>query len=251
MNIESYLSQTISAVVNQLFELSTTPESIVLQKTKKEFEGDYTLVTFPFIKAAKTTPENTGQIIGELLLKENVNIINFNVVKGFLNFSLANSFWLNEFKEIASQPNYGIKKANSTGKQIMLEYSSPNTNKPLHLGHIRNNLLGFSVANIIQTQGHEVIKVNLINDRGIHICKSMIAWKLFGNGETPESTNEKGDHLVGKYYVAFDKEYKRQTAELEAQGLTKEEAEKKAPIMLQTQEMLLKWEANDPETIEL
>ena len=251
MNIESYLSQTISAVVNQLFELSTTPESIVLQKTKKEFEGDYTLVTFPFIKAAKTTPENTGQIIGELLLKENANIINFNVVKGFLNFSLANSFWLNEFKEIASQPNYGIKKANSTGKQIMLEYSSPNTNKPLHLGHIRNNLLGFSVANIIQTQGHEVIKVNLINDRGIHICKSMIAWKLFGNGETPESTNEKGDHLVGKYYVAFDKEYKRQTAELEAQGLTKEEAEKKAPIMLQTQEMLLKWEANDPETIEL
>ena len=251
MNIESYLSQTISAVVNQLFELATTPESIVLQKTKKEFEGDYTLVTFPFIKAAKTTPENTGQIIGELLLKENANIINFNVVKGFLNFSLANSFWLNEFKEIASQPNYGIKKANSTGKQIMLEYSSPNTNKPLHLGHIRNNLLGFSVANIIQTQGHEVIKVNLINDRGIHICKSMIAWKLFGNGETPESTNEKGDHLVGKYYVAFDKEYKRQTAELETQGLTKEEAVKKAPIMLQTQEMLLKWEANDPETIEL
>jgi arginyl-tRNA synthetase len=251
MNIESYLSQSISAVVNQLFELSTTPESIVLQKTKKEFEGDYTLVTFPFIKAAKTTPESTGQIIGELLLKENANIINFNVVKGFLNFSLANLFWLNEFKEIASQPNYGIKKANSTGKQIMLEYSSPNTNKPLHLGHIRNNLLGFSVANIIQTQGHEVIKVNLINDRGIHICKSMIAWKLFGNGETPESTNEKGDHLVGKYYVAFDKEYKRQTAELEAQGLTKEEAEKKAPIMLQTQEMLLKWEANDPETIEL
>ena len=251
MNIESYLSQTISVVVNQLFELSTTPESIVLQKTKKEFEGDYTLVTFPFIKAAKTTPESTGQIIGELLLAENANIINFNVVKGFLNFSLANSFWLNEFKEIASQPNYGIKKANSTGKQIMLEYSSPNTNKPLHLGHIRNNLLGFSVANIIQTQGHEVIKVNLINDRGIHICKSMIAWKLFGNGETPESTNEKGDHLVGKYYVAFDKEYKRQTAELETQGLTKEEAEKKAPIMLQTQEMLLKWEANDPETIEL
>ena len=151
MNIESYLSQTISAVVNQLFELSTTPESIVLQKTKKEFEGDYTLVTFPFIKAAKTTPENTGQIIGELLLKENANIINFNVVKGFLNFSLANSFWLNEFKEIASQPNYGIKKANSTGKQIMLEYSSPNTNKPLHLGHIPNNLLGFSVANILKT----------------------------------------------------------------------------------------------------
>jgi arginyl-tRNA synthetase len=251
MNIESYLSQTISVVVNHLFELATTPESIVLQKTKKEFEGDYTLVTFPFIKAAKATPEQTGQLIGDMLLKENANIINFNVVKGFLNFSLANTFWLNEFKEIVAQPNYGIKKANSSGKQIMLEYSSPNTNKPLHLGHIRNNLLGFSVANIIQTQGHEVIKVNLINDRGIHICKSMIAWKLFGNGETPETTNEKGDHLVGKYYVAFDKEYKKQTAELIEQGLTKEEAEKRAPIMLQTQDMLLKWEANDSETIEL
>lgn len=251
MNIEAYLSETISAVVNQLFELTTTPESIVLQKTKKEFEGDYTLVTFPYIKAAKTTPENTGQLIGEMLLKQNSNITNFNVVKGFLNFSLSNTFWLNEFKSISSQTNYGIKPAKSSGKQIMLEYSSPNTNKPLHLGHIRNNLLGVSVANIIQTQGHDVVKVNLINDRGIHICKSMIAWKLFGNNETPETSNMKGDHLVGKYYVEFDKAYKQQIKELEATGLTKEESEKKAPIMLQTQEMLLKWEANDPETIEL
>lgn len=251
MNIEAYLSETISAVVNQLFELTTMPESIVLQKTKKEFEGDYTLVTFPYIKAAKTTPENTGQLIGEMLLKQNSNITNFNVVKGFLNFSLSNTFWLNEFKSISSHANYGIKPANSSGKQIMLEYSSPNTNKPLHLGHIRNNLLGVSVANIIQTQGHDVVKVNLINDRGIHICKSMIAWKLFGNNETPETSNMKGDHLVGKYYVEFDKAYKQQIKELEATGLTKEESEKKAPIMLQTQEMLLKWEANDPETIQL
>ena len=240
MNIEAYLSETISAVVNQLFELTTTPESIVLQKTKKEFEGDYTLVTFPYIKAAKTTPENTGQLIGEMLLKQNSNITNFNVVKGFLNFSLSNTFWLNEFKSISSQTNYGIKPAKSSGKQIMLEYSSPNTNKPLHLGHIRNNLLGVSVANIIQTQGHDVVKVNLINDRGIHICKSMIAWKLFGNNETPETSNMKGDHLVGKYYVEFDKAYKQQIKELEATGLTKEESEKKASIMLQTQEMLLK-----------
>ncbi|MFO0477883.1 MAG: arginine--tRNA ligase [Bacteroidota bacterium] len=251
MNIESYLAQTISETVNQLFDLSTNSEHIVIQKTKKEFEGDYTLVTFPFIKASKKTPENTGQLIGELLLKKNANIIHFNVVKGFLNFSLSNNFWLNAFKEISSQPHYGFKKANSSGKQIMLEYSSPNTNKPLHLGHIRNNLLGFSVANIIQSQGHEVIKVNLINDRGIHICKSMLAWKLFGNEETPDTSQIKGDHFVGKYYVAFDKEYKKQITELEAKGLTKEEAEKKAPIILQAQEMLLKWEANESDIINL
>jgi arginyl-tRNA synthetase len=186
-----------------------------------------------------------------MLLKQNSNITNFNVVKGFLNFSLSNSFWLKEFKSISSQTNYGIKPANSSGKQIMLEYSSPNTNKPLHLGHIRNNLLGVSVANIIQTQGHDVVKVNLINDRGIHICKSMIAWKLFGNGETPQSSGLKGDHLVGKYYVIFDKEYKKEIQALIDSGVAKEDAEKQAPIMLQTQDMLLKWEASDKETIDL
>ena len=251
MNIEHFLSSSISPIINELFGLSTNAHDIALQKTKKEFEGDYTLVTFPYIKAAKNTPEKTGELIGEQLVKRNPSIVNFNVVKGFLNFSLSNDFWLNEFKTIATTHNYGIKPAHSSGKQIMLEYSSPNTNKPLHLGHVRNNLLGYSVASIMKTQGHDVVKVNLVNDRGIHICKSMIAWKLFGNGETPQSSGIKGDHLVGKYYVEFDKAYKKEIQTLMDGGSTKEEAEKNAPIMLQTQEMLLKWEANDPETIDL
>lgn len=251
MNIEHHLNHIIAAVVNELFGLTTQPNEIVLQKTRKEFEGDYTLVTFPYIKAAKTTPEKTGELIGESLLKHNTDIVKFNVVKGFLNFSLADNFWLKQFTAVSQNSTYGMKAAKSSGKQIMLEYSSPNTNKPLHLGHIRNNLLGYSVASILQTQGHDVIKVNLVNDRGIHICKSMIAWKLFGNGETPQTNGMKGDHLVGKYYVEFDKAYKKQIQELTTSGLSKEEAEKQAPIMLQTQEMLRKWEAGDKETIEL
>lgn len=251
MNIEHFLSTALSQIINELFELSSTPNDIILQKTKKEFEGDFTLVTFPYIKAAKATPEKTGELIGEMLLKANPAITKFNVVKGFLNFSLSNDFWLTEFKTINLDANYGIKPAKSSGKQIMLEYSSPNTNKPLHLGHVRNNLLGYSVATINKTQGHDVIKVNLVNDRGIHICKSMLAWKLFGNGETPQSSGLKGDHLVGKYYVIFDKEFKKQVQSLIDSGATKEEAEKQAPIMLQTQEMLLKWEASDKETIDL
>jgi arginyl-tRNA synthetase len=251
MNIEHFLSTTISKVINELFELSSNTNDIILQKTKKEFEGDFTLVTFPYIKAAKATPEKTGELIGEQLIKSNTSITKFNVVKGFLNFSLSNDFWLNEFKDISKTDNYGIKAAKSSGKQMMLEYSSPNTNKPLHLGHVRNNLLGYSVATIMKTQGHDVIKVNLVNDRGIHICKSMIAWKLFGNRETPQSSGLKGDHLVGKYYVIFDKEYKKEIQTLIDGGVTKEDAEKQAPIMLQTQEMLLKWEASDKETIDL
>ncbi len=251
MNIEHFLSSSISPVINELFGLTTNSNDIILQKTKKEFEGDYTLVTFPYIKAAKATPEKTGELIGEQLIKANPSITKFNVVKGFLNFSLSNDFWLNEFITISKEVNYGIKPAKSSGKQMMLEYSSPNTNKPLHLGHVRNNLLGYSVATIMKTQGHDVIKVNLVNDRGIHICKSMIAWKLFGNGETPQSSKLKGDHLVGKYYVIFDKEYKKEIQTLIDEGITKEDAEKQAPIMLQTQEMLLKWEASDKETIDL
>lgn len=251
MNIEHFLSETISPIINQLFGLTTSSNDINLQKTKKEFEGDFTLVTFPYIKAAKATPEKTGELIGEQLIKNNPSITQFNVVKGFLNFSLSNDFWLNEFKNISKDHNYGIKSAKSSGKQIMLEYSSPNTNKPLHLGHVRNNLLGYSVATIMKTQGHDVIKVNLVNDRGIHICKSMLAWQKFGNGETPQSSGLKGDHLVGKYYVIFDKEYKKEIQTLIDGGATKEEAEKQAPIMIQTQEMLLKWEANDLDTISL
>jgi len=251
MNIEHFLSASISPILNELFGLTTTVNDIILQKTKKEFEGDYTLVTFPFIKVSKTSPEKTGELIGEQLLKNNTSITKFNVVKGFLNFTLSNDFWLSEFKTISEQENYGIKPAKSSGKKIMLEYSSPNTNKPLHLGHVRNNLLGYSVATINKTQGHDVIKVNLVNDRGIHICKSMLAWQLFGNGETPQSSGMKGDHLVGKYYVIFDKEYKKQVQTLIEAGTSKDDAEKQAPIMLQTQEMLLKWEASDKEIIDL
>jgi arginyl-tRNA synthetase len=251
MNIEHFLSSSISPIINELFGLTTNPEEIILQKTKKEFTGDYTLVTFPYIKASKSTPEKTGELIGEQLTKKNPSITQFNVVKGFLNFSLSNDFWLSEFKSICGETNYGIKPPKSSGRQIMLEYSSPNTNKPLHLGHVRNNLLGYSVATIMKTQGHDVVKVNLVNDRGIHICKSMLAWKLFGNGETPQSSGLKGDHLVGKYYVEFDKAYKKEIQTLVDSGVPKEEAEKKSPIMLQTQEMLLKWEANDPDTIAL
>ncbi|MCF8422993.1 MAG: arginine--tRNA ligase [Bacteroidia bacterium] len=251
MNIEHFLSESISSIINELFCLTSSVNEIILQKTKKEFEGDYTLVTFPYIKASKTSPEKTGELIGEQLLKNNTSITKFNVVKGFLNFTLSNNFWLSEFKTISHQENYGIKPAKSSGKQIMLEYSSPNTNKPLHLGHVRNNLLGYSVATINKTQGHDVIKVNLVNDRGIHICKSMLAWQLFGNGETPQSSGMKGDHLVGKYYVIFDKEYKKQVQTLIEAGTSKDDAEKKAPIMLQTQEMLLKWESSDKEIIDL
>ncbi len=251
MNIELYLSQSIAQTVNKLFGLNIQVSEVVLQKTKKEFEGDFTLVTFPFIKVAKASPEKTGEMIGYELLQINKDLETFNVVKGFLNLSFTSSFWLKQLQIITRTPQYGIKAPNSTGKRIMLEYSSPNTNKPLHLGHIRNNLLGYSVANIIQTQGHEVIKVNLVNDRGIHICKSMIAWKLFGNGETPQTSGIKGDHLVGKYYVEFDKAYKQQVQALVEKGISKEEAEKQAPIMQQTQDLLRLWEAGDKDTIEL
>lgn len=251
MNIEHFLSETISTAVNQLFALNTKPEDVILQKTKKEFEGDFTLVTFPYIKAAKLTPEKTGEVIGEEISRLNNDISKYNVVKGFLNISLSTSFWLKQFKMISADAQYGIKAPNSSGKQIMLEYSSPNTNKPLHLGHVRNNLLGYAVASILKTQGHDVVKVNLVNDRGIHICKSMIAWKLFGNGETPASSGLKGDHLVGKYYVEFDKAYKKEVQELVSQGMSKEDAEKQAPLMLQAQDMLLKWEAGDQYTIDL
>lgn len=251
MNIELFLSENISTVVNQLFDIKTTPSEIILQKTNKEFEGDYTLVVFPYIKISKKSPEITGELIGEVLIKNNDNIEKFNVVKGFLNITLSNNVWINSFINISQTPNYGIKPSNSSGKKIMLEYSSPNTNKPLHLGHVRNNLLGHSVASIIQSQGHEVVKVNLVNDRGIHICKSMIAWQLLGNGETPQSSGIKGDHLVGKYYVEFDKLYKKEIENLVSNGISKEEAEKTAPIMLQTQEMLRKWEAGNKEVIDL
>ena len=224
--------------------------SIQIQRTVAEFEVDYTLLVFPFVKFFKKTPEETGQLIGEYLASAIPEIENYNTIKGFLNIGLTDRAWLKFLSGIQFQNHFGFEPANSKPK-VIVEYSSPNTNKPLHLGHLRNIFLGYSVAEILKANGHEVVKVQIINDRGIHICKSMQAWKLFGNGETPESTNTKGDKLVGKYYVAFDQKYKEEIAHLQLEGQSEEEAKKNAPIMLQAQEMLIKWEAKDEEVLAL
>lgn len=248
MNIENFLQQKAAETVAALYG-PADPAAIQIQKTRKEFEGDYTLVVFPLLKLSRKKPEDTATEIGEALVKNVPEIKGYNVIKGFLNLSLSNQFWGDRLAEVVADPDYG--KAQPTGRTIMVEYSSPNTNKPLHLGHIRNNLLGYSVSQILEAAGNRVIKVNLVNDRGIHICKSMLAWQLFGNGETPASSGIKGDHLVGNYYVAFDKAYKAQIKELEAKGMSEEEAKKEAPIMQQAQAMLRKWEAKDPEVYNL
>ncbi|MDE7069466.1 MAG: arginine--tRNA ligase [Alistipes sp.] len=243
MNIEQFLSDAVKSAISALYGGAEAP--LQIQKTRKEFEGDYTLVVFPLLKASRKSPEATAAEIGEYLVAHTPQISGFNVIKGFLNLSLDSAFWAERFAEIAADERFG--QAAPTGRTIMIEYSSPNTNKPLHLGHIRNNLLGYSVARILQANGHNVIKANLVNDRGIHICKSMLAWKLYGGGETPASSGMKGDHLVGKYYVEFDKHYKEQIRELIASGQSEEEAKKNAPIMREAQEMLRRWEAKDPE----
>ena len=248
MNIENFVTEAARRAAEALYG-PLEGEQLQLQKTRREFEGDYTLVTFPLLRRSRKSPEATATELGTYMKEHNPEISSFNVVKGFLNLVLDGSFWADRFDELAAQENYGCQP--STGRTVMIEYSSPNTNKPLHLGHIRNNLLGYSVAQILQANGHRVIKANLVNDRGIHICKSMLAWKLYGDGETPASTGMKGDHLVGKYYVEFDKHYKAQIKELMAQGQSEEEAKKHAPIMLQAQEMLRKWEAKDPEVYAL
>ena len=242
MNIDKYISEIMLEVVSNLYG-EVTPQQIQIQKTRKEFEGDYTLVCFPLLKLSRKSPEATATEIGEAVVAASEHISAYNVIKGFLNLSLSLSFWQARFAEVVATEEYG--RAESTGKTIMVEYSSPNTNKPLHLGHIRNNLLGYSVSQILAESGHKVIKANLVNDRGIHICKSMVAWQRYGNGATPESTGIKGDHLVGDYYVEFDKHYKAEIAELVAGGMSEEEAKKSAPILLEAQEMLRKWEAKD------
>ena len=242
MNIDKYISEMMLEVVSNLYG-EVTPQQIQIQKTRKEFEGDYTLVCFPLLKLSRKSPEATATEIGEAVVAASEHISAYNVIKGFLNLSLSLSFWQARFAEVVATEEYG--RAESTGKTIMVEYSSPNTNKPLHLGHIRNNLLGYSVSQILAESGHKVIKANLVNDRGIHICKSMVAWQRYGNGATPESTGIKGDHLVGDYYVEFDKHYKAEIAELVAGGMSEEEAKKSAPILLEAQEMLRKWEAKD------
>lgn len=248
MNIENFVTEAARRAAEALYG-PLEGEQLQLQKTRREFEGDYTLVTFPLLRRSRKSPEATATELGTYMKEHNPEISSFNVVKGFLNLVLDGSFWADRFDELAAQENYGCQP--STGRTVMIEYSSPNTNKPLHLGHIRNNLLGYSVAQILQTNGHRVIKANLVNDRGIHICKSMLAWKLYGDGETPASTGMKGDHLVGKYYVEFDKHYKAQIKELMAEGQSEEEAKKNAPIMREAQEMLRKWEAKDPEVYAL
>ena len=249
MTIENTIIQQIQRAVSVLYQTEIASDSIVIQETRKEFEGQVTAVTFPFTRFSKKTPEQTGTEIGEYLKNNVKEVDNFNVIKGFLNLSIADPYWVDELLNTIHSSSFGQFPPN--GQKVMVEYSSPNTNKPLHLGHVRNNLLGFSVAEILSANGYEVIKVNLVNDRGIHICKSMLAWQLFGNGETPESSLLKGDHLVGKYYVIFDKEYKKQIEALIDKGHTEDEAKKNAPIIKQAQEMLLKWEAGDKEVIKL
>ena len=248
MNIENFLQQQAADTIAALYG-PADPAAVQIQKTRKEFEGDYTLVVFPLLKLSRKKPEETATEIGEALVKNVPEIKGYNVIKGFLNLSLSNAFWGERLAEVVADADFG--KGSPTGKTVMVEYSSPNTNKPLHLGHIRNNLLGYSVAQILSEAGNKVIKANLVNDRGIHICKSMLAWQLFGNGETPASSGMKGDHLVGKYYVAFDKAYKQQIKELTAKGISEDDAKKEAPIMQQAQEMLRKWEAKDPEVYKL
>jgi arginyl-tRNA synthetase len=236
------INATLKAVKN-LYNIDIAAGDVSLQETRKEFEGQVTVVTFPFTKFSRKSPEQTGNEIGAYLQSELKEVAAFNVIKGFLNISITDEYWKGQLYEVILPEDFAVIAPN--GKKVMVEYSSPNTNKPLHLGHVRNNLLGFSVAEILAAAGYDVIKTNLVNDRGIHICKSMLAWQKFGNGETPESSGLKGDHLVGKYYVIFDKEYKKQIDELKAAGQTEDDAKKNAPLIKEAQEMLQKWEAGD------
>jgi arginyl-tRNA synthetase len=242
------IDATVKAV-KQLYQTDITPADVSLQETRKEFEGQVTIVTFPFTKVSRKSPEQTGAEIGEFLKNELAEVSAFNIIKGFLNISISSVYWIDQLYNVIATDDFAVIKPN--GKKVMVEYSSPNTNKPLHLGHVRNNLLGYSVAQILAAAGYDVVKTNLVNDRGIHICKSMLAWQKWGNGETPESTGEKGDHLVGKYYVIFDKEYKKQIEDLKLAGQTEDEAKKNAPLIKEAQEMLLQWEAGDDAVIDL
>ena len=251
MNLEKELQLLIIEAIAKLYNAEVNESQITLQKTKKEFTGNYTLVTFPLLRISKKSPEQTAQEIGETLTANSAFIESFNVIKGFLNLSLSSSSWVKTLEEINNNPTYGFTQANEDSPLYMVEYSSPNTNKPLHLGHVRNNLLGHSLCEILKANGKKVVKTNIVNDRGIHICKSMLAWKKWGNNETPESSNKKGDHLIGDYYVMFDQKYKAELAELESKGLSKDEAEAQSTLMAEAREMLLKWENNETETVNL
>ena len=244
--VEDLLTQTIKQAAQELWQAEIDESAIQIQKTRREFEGDLTVVVFPLVRIAKKSPEETAGMLGKYLEENMEEISSFNVIKGFLNLTIAASYWLKQIAVIAADSKYGLTTAGEEAPLVMVEYSSPNTNKPLHLGHVRNNLLGYSISKILEANGNKLIKVNLVNDRGIHICKSMIAWQLFGNGETPQSSGKKGDKLVGDYYVRFDQEHKKQVAGLIATGMDRKEAEAAAPIMAGAREMLLKWEADDP-----
>ena len=247
MSIDSIIAQAVSKAVKDLYGIDTPAENIVPQATRKEFEGNLTVVVFPWVKAARKAPDAVAQEIGAWLEANEEAVEKFNVVKGFLNITVAPKFCNSVLSHIADTDNYGLKEADGNSPLVMVEYSSPNTNKPLHLGHIRNNLLGFSLSEILKACGNRVVKTNIVNDRGIHICKSMLAWQKWGEGVTPESSGKKGDHLIGDFYVLFDKHYKAEVKALEEQGMTKEEAEAASPLMKEARTMLVKWEQKDPE----
>jgi arginyl-tRNA synthetase len=249
--MEIVLKEKIKEAVKSIYNSEVKDDLIQIQETRKDFKGDFTLVVFPLLRFSKNTPEKTGEMIGQYLVDNFTAVSGFNVIKGFLNLEISDAWWVEFFRELMAEQNHLEKCQVSEPETILVEYSSPNTNKPLHLGHIRNNLLGFSLYRILSGCGHRVVKTNIVNDRGIHICKSMLAWQKFGNGETPESSGMKGDHLVGKYYVLFEKNYKIQIEKLVNEGMDDEEAKNSAPLMKETREMLLKWEAGDEEIFSL
>ncbi len=247
MNIESIIGIVVADALKALYGQSVDASQVQVQKTKKEFAGDLTVVVFPFVKAARKSPEQTGTEIGDYLVANEPSVASYNVIKGFLNLVVDKGYWVECLNSLQFDTHYGVAAPAADAPLVMVEYSSPNTNKPLHLGHIRNNLLGYSIAEIQKACGWRVVKTNIVNDRGIHICKSMLAWKRFGHGETPESSGMKGDHLVGKYYVLFDQHYRAEVAELMSQGMSEEEAKRSAPLIQEAQRMLLAWEQGDPE----
>ena len=252
MTIDALIEQEIISAVQELYGATVDSKSVQISDTKKEISGDKTVVIFPLVRISKKSPEDTANELGAYLVSHIDAIDSYSVIKGFLNLTISMKYWLSVLQNALQQGlEYGKKPVTADSPTVMVEFSSPNTNKPLHLGHVRNNLLGYSISQILAANGNKVIKANLVNDRGIHICKSMIAWKLFGNGETPQSSGLKGDHLVGNYYVVFDKEYKKQVAELMAAGKSEDEAKAEAPILLQAREMLVKWEQGDPEVLSL
>jgi len=248
MKIENKITEAVLAIVEELYGQQVPEKMVQLQQTRPEFEGQITLVVFPFTKMSHKAPEATAQEIGERLVEKLPEVVSkFNAVKGFLNLSISSQQWIGILQDIYGNPTYGFTPVTDKSPLVMIEYSSPNTNKPLHLGHVRNNLLGWALAQVMQANGNKVVKTNIVNDRGIHICKSMLAWLKWGNGETPESSGKKGDHLIGDYYVAFDKHYREEVSELVAQGMDEEQAKQEAPLIKEAHEMLVKWEQNDPE----